>query len=69
MHTRLRQLRKSAGLTQAQLVAKAGVRQQDISRWERGLILQRDHTRPSDPAYGNPQGSDTTTEPAAVSET
>ncbi len=38
MHTTLRQLRKSAGLTQAQLAAKAGVYQQDISRWERGRV-------------------------------
>ena len=38
MHTTLRQLRKSAGLTQAQLAAKAGLYQQDISRWECGRV-------------------------------
>ncbi len=38
MHTRLRQLRRSAGLTQAKLAAKAGVYQQDISRWECGRV-------------------------------
>ena len=38
MHTRLPQMRKSAGLTQARLAARAGLHQQDISRWERGRI-------------------------------
>ncbi len=38
MHTTLRQLRKSAGLTQAQLATRAGLCQQDISRWERGRV-------------------------------
>ena len=38
MHTTLRQLRKSAGLTQAQLAARAGLYQQDISRWECGRV-------------------------------
>ena len=46
MHTRLRQLRKSAGLTQAQLAVRAGLYQQDISRWERG----RGH--PLTPSFG-----------------
>jgi len=38
MHATLRQLRKSAGLTQAQLAARAGVHQRDISRWECGRV-------------------------------
>ncbi len=33
----LSELRKAAGLTQAQAALKIGKHQQDISRWERGI--------------------------------